>query len=185
MWTRQVPGVLEELEQCGTYICRKEYIRKKNGSMSEYYLKLYEWYTKEASKYIEIPGKYAYPIWMSLYEETMLQPVGGTVILKTEIPEDQYVICNMESWGYRVNYWYIPLDREDMMSHEQELKKYGIRNEEDLILTDKGNFYPLLRRKIQDSWSRVFTVRPSSPFETAATVWELKREWVREVRKYE
>lgn len=185
LWTRQVPEVLEELKRSGRYFCKEEYIRQKNDTMSDYYLKLYEWYTREARKYISIPEGFKYPIWFSTEEEMMLQPMENTVILKAEIPDDRFLICNMEGWGYRVNYWYVPLNAEDRKRHEEELEKYGIVNEDDLMLTDKGNFYPLIKRKIQDSWSRIFTVSPLNKQEVAATAWELRAEWVKEVRRYE
>lgn len=185
MWTRQVPKVWEELQRTGSYHVKKEYIQMKNGDMADFYLKLYEWYTKEARKHIRIPSELEYPIWLCLEEENMLQPVENTVILKVEIPKEQYVICNMDNWGYRVNYWYVPLDPEDDKRHKQELKKYGIACEDDLTLTSKGNFYPLLRRKILDSWERVFTIPPVKPQDAVATAWELRREWVREVHCYD
>ena len=65
------------------------------------------------------------------------------------------------------------------------MKKYGIASEDDLILTGKGNFYPLLRKKILDSWERVFTMPPTRPQDAVATAWELRREWVKEVRYYD
>lgn len=48
-----------------------------------------------------------------------------------QIPEDQYLICNMELWGYRVNYWYVPLDDKDHEKHRQELLRYGIHGEDE------------------------------------------------------
>lgn len=184
MWTRQVPEVLEEIERYGRYVCKKEYIEQKNGSIADFYLKLYDWYTREAKKYIDIPEELKYPIWLSVDEDMMLQPVENCVILELEVPKDSFMLCNMDGWGYRVNYWYIPLDREDKIKHEEELKKYGIVNEEDLVLTDKGNFYPLLRNKIKASWSRIFTQQAVRK-EEAATVWEIKKEWVKGVRRYD
>lgn len=185
LWTRQVPEVWEELQNTGTYHVKKEYIQIKNGAMADYYLKLYEWFTKEARKYTDIPSHLEYPIWLSMDEEMRLQPVEDTVILKVEIPKDKYLICNMDNWGYRVNYWYVPLDAEDEKRHGEELKKYGIASEDDLILTGKGNFYPLLQRKIKESWERVFTVPPSRPQDAAAAAWELRLEWVKEVQVYD
>lgn len=184
MWTRQVPEVWEELRQSGIYRVKKEYIELKNDTMADYYLKLYDWYTKEARKYIEIPEELEYPIWLSLDASNMLQPVEDTVILEVEVPEGQYMICNIDNWGYRVNYWYIPEDAADKKRHNEEIKKYGIASEDDLFLTNKGNFYPVLRRKIIRSWERVFTVPLTGGQEAAATIWELKREWVKEVRLY-
>lgn len=185
LWTRQVPEVWEELKSTGRYQVRKEYIQAKNKEMSDYYLKLYEWYTREAGKYVSISEGLKYPVWLSTDEEMMLQPVENTVILKVRIPEDMYILCNMNYWGYRVNYWYIPLDAEDEARHVQELHKYGIASDDEIMLTGKGNFYPILRRKIQDSWERIFTVPPGKKQYAAATAWELKREWVKEVRYFD
>lgn len=41
VYTRQSKKVLEELEKTGEYRVKEEYIRMKNDSISEYYLKLY------------------------------------------------------------------------------------------------------------------------------------------------
>ena len=92
------------------------------------------------------------------------------------------MITEVERWGYRVNYMYIPLDAEDEKEHEAELKKYGIGNETALIQTSKGNFYPLLKRKIIKSWQRLFEPpRDSALVVTQGTVWELRREWLQGV----
>ena len=44
-WTRQHEAVWDELQKTGQYIVKKEYIEEKNDTISEFYLKLYEWYT--------------------------------------------------------------------------------------------------------------------------------------------
>lgn len=184
-WTRQVTAVWQTLQEMGRYYVKREYIEQKNGDMADYYLKLYEWYTKAALKHINIPGDLRYPIWMSVSEDLMLQPTEDTVILRLEIPEGEYLICNYDKWDYRVNYWYVPLNKEDEEKHNAELKKLGIASEDKLISSNLGNFYPLLKRKIIDSWERIFTILPDSPETTVGTCWELKREWVKEVRFYE
>nr|WP_307999181.1 DUF3841 domain-containing protein [uncultured Merdimonas sp.] len=184
LWTRQRPEVWEELKKSGVYRVKKEYIEEKNGSISEYYLELYRWYTKAAEKYITIPPGCEYPIWLSVSEDFMLQPVENTVIFRLDIPEGQYLICNMEGWGYRVNYWYVPLDKADDEKHKKELARYGIAAEDELVTGRKGDFYPMLRRKITDSWERIFTVPPDAE-DAAATAWELRKEWVQEVRRYD
>ena len=69
LWTRQRPEVWEELKSSGIYRVKKEYIEEKNGSITDYYLELYRWYTKTAKKYLTIPPGCEYPIWLSLGEE--------------------------------------------------------------------------------------------------------------------
>ena len=182
-WTRQAAAIEEELEKTGVYRAKKEYIEKKNDTISEFYLRLYRWYTKEASKYIEPAGEY--PIWLSLSEDNMLQPVEGTVILEVEISADRYLLCNYDAWGYIVNYFYVPLDEADRVRHTNELRRYGIGSDDELLLTNKGNFYPLLKREVQQSWSRAFTLKPGNmEMGLVATAWEIRKEWVREIRHY-
>lgn len=184
LWTRQVPQVWEELCDKGYYKVKSEYIQEKNGSISKYYLDLYEWYTKAARSRFSIEEECKYPIWLSVTEDMMLQPTKDTLILKLEIPREKVLLCNNEAWGYRVNYWYIPLDDADEKRYNEELKRNGISNEADLIMTDKGNFYPILKQKIIRSWERVFTLKPDQEDKYVATIWNIKREWVKEVRQY-
>ncbi len=184
LWTRQVPQVWDELEHTGIYRVKEEYIRIKNDTIADHYLGLYRWYTNEARKYIDIPKELEYPIWLSVTDEMMLQLVENTIILKLEIPEEKVVMANMEAWGYVVNHWYVPLNAEDAKKHEEELKKNGVTEEDTLISTSKGNFYPLLKRKIISSWSRVLTMPPANNNDAVATVWELRKEWVKEVLRY-
>ena len=118
-----------------------------------------------------------FPVWVSLSRESMLQLVEGSVVLTLKVPEEALLITDVERWGYRVNQWYIPLDQEDERRHNSELERYGIASESAIIDSDKGNFYPLLRRKIVDSWERLFTCPPRCGDMAQGTLWELRREW--------
>ncbi len=182
-WTRQAAAVEQELCEKGIYCVRKEYIEKKNDTLSSFYLGLYRWYTAEASRYISCAE--GYPIWLSLSQDNMLQPVEGTVILEVEISSDQYLLCNYDAWGYIVNYFYVPLDEDDRIRHVEDLKRYGIGSDDELLLTDKGNFYPIQKREILQSRGRAFTLLPRNLTEgLVATAWEIRKEWVRGIRHF-
>ena len=182
-WTRQGSQVLEELECTGSYHVREEYVRAKNGEIADYYLELYRWFTRQARRRIHINEAYDLPIWLSLTESQKLPPAPGTVSFTLEIPSDQLCIVDMDKWGYRVNYMYIPTDALDERRHNEELRRYGISSEASLVSGDKGNFYPLLRQKILKSWDRVFL--PSDNMDNnVGTIWEIRPEWIREVEQY-
>lgn len=181
LWTRQVSQVWEHLCKEGRYQVKEEYIRIKNGSMSDYYLELYRWYTQIAKKYITLNEENRYPIWFSLDGQARLQPLENTVILKVRMPREKVLLCNMEAWDLRVNYWYVPENKEDAQKHQKELERYGINSDDQLIQGEKGNFYPLLKNKIKNSWERVFTLVDLPPEKLVATAWELKKEWIEEV----
>ncbi|MBN2899000.1 MAG: DUF3841 domain-containing protein [Clostridia bacterium] len=106
-----------------------------------------------------------------------LQPVDHSIILELEIDASEVVITDSEKWGYVVNFLYLPLDHNDLKAHNQELKRFGIGNESALIMGDKGNFYPLLKRKIEKSWDRLFDDYALSAIRQG-TIWEIRKEQV-------
>ena len=184
LWTRQVSEMLGEIKDYGVYKVKEEYIRKKNDTISDYYLKLYKWFTGEAKKYIDVKGDY--PIWLSVADEFRLRPVEGTVTLRLRVPSKEVLLCNYDAWGYTVNYFYVPLDEADKARHREELTKNGLVSDDELFLTSKGNFYPLLKREVVKSWERIFTLKPTDLKAClVAVTWEIKKEWIEEVEYYE
>ena len=184
LWTRQVSEILDEIEEKGAYRVKEEYIRKKNDTISDYYLKLYKWFTKEAGKHIDVKGDY--PIWLSVADEFRLRPVEGTVTLRLRVPSKEVLLYNYDAWGYTVNYFYVPLDEADKARHKDELTKNGLVSDDELFLTSKGNFYPLLKREVVKSWERIFTLKPTDLNAClVAVTWEIKKEWIEEVEYYE
>ena len=184
LWTRQVSEILDEIKECGVYKVKEEYIRKKNDTISDYYLKLYKWFTGEAKKHVDVKGDY--PIWLSVADEFRLRPVEGTVTLRLRVPSKEVLLCNYDAWGYTVNYFYVPLDEADKARHREELTKNGLVSDDELFLTSKGNFYPLLKREVVKSWERIFTLKPTDLKAClVAVTWEIKKEWIEEVEYYE
>ena len=180
-YTRQAKEALQELEENGVYRVREEYIRAKNDDISNLYIGLYEWFTKNCRRYMEIPADCRFPIWLSMHEEYRLRNTDGTVILHLVLPEDQVRVISEYAWGYRVNNMYVPLSLEDEKRFNAELTRFGIGNEAELVTGSAGNFYPLLKRQIADSFSRVFTLPPRGPFDELGVCYEIRKEWVRSV----
>ncbi len=178
LWTRQDKSILNDLEEKGVYRVKKEYIDKKMDTISDFYFKIYDWYTKKASEIVPKPKGVEYPIWLSTTSDVMLQPTKGTVILEVEVDEDLVIITDFEKWGYVANWMYLPLNEDDEKKHDKELRKYGIGDETALIMGDKGNFYPLLKDKIIKSWDRLFDNSYKLSDSTQGTIWELKKEWI-------
>jgi len=181
VWTRQDKRVLEVLKTEGTYRCKSNYIDEKMENFSDYYKKLYQWYSHKAKEIVPKPdASIEYPVWVSIDEDLQLQHTEGTVILVMEVPAEQVLITDMEKWGYVVNFFYLPYDHEDADAHDKELKRFGIGDEASLIMGDKGNFYPLLKRKIEQSWNRLFEPYKISDYRQG-TLWEIKSEWIVEI----
>jgi len=175
--------MLDILEQNGVYRCRPEYIEFKMEEFADYYKRLYSWYVYRAERIVPRPDpSVKYPIWVSLDKDTQLPLVEGTVALELEVDEDLLVVTDSEKWGYVMNFFYLPLDYEDLDRHNAELLRYGIGNETALTLEDKGRFYPIIKRKIEKSWERLFEDYAISNI-YQATLWEIRREWVVGIRK--
>lgn len=176
VWTRQDKKILDEIKKNKKYFCKEEYINKKMEDFSGYYKNLYKWYSKRAEKIINKPCEdVKYPIWVSLDEEMRLQPVEGQVILKLSIDKERLVITDFEKWGYVVNYLYLPLNKDDYNEHKEELKKYNIGDPTALVNGDLGNFYPILKNKVINSWERLFMDYELSSVKQA-TLWQIKEE---------
>lgn len=180
VWTRQHPDVLKTLLETGTYRCKPEYISMKMEEYDDYYMKLYSWYMKRAEKIVKKPQGVDYPIWVSIDEDMQLQLVDDSVIIEMDIQEELVVVTDLEKWGYVVNYFYLPRNHEDLRKHHHELQRYGIHDETSITMGANGNFYPLLKRKITDSWDRLFENYTLSNIRQG-TVWELRKEWITDV----
>ncbi len=185
VWTRQVSQVWDEIQETGRYLVLEEYVRAKNAEISDYYIELYRWFTEEARRYAKVPADAKFPIWLTVDESQKLPPAPYTVSFTLEIPEDEMVVVDYDKWGYRVNHWYVPLDAEDERRWNEELAQYGIGNEASLITGQQGNFYPMLKRKMQASWARVFEAPNERMDLNVGAAWEIRPEWVVEVEEYD
>lgn len=185
-WTRQVSAVWDEIQTTGRYICREEYVRQKNDTISDYYLSAYRWLTYGCRSLVPgMPEDADLPIWLALTESQRLAPTEGTITLTLEVPRESIFILDYDRWGYRLNNWYVPTDPDDERRHNEELERLGIGNEAMLIDTQKGNFYPQVKSKIERSWKRVFE-RPNENMDmNVGLIWEIKPEWVKDVEYHD
>lgn len=184
VWTRQDPAVADVLEKGEVYTARESFIRKKNGSISDYYIGLYRWLTDKCRDIMAVPKSEVFPIWLSMHEEYRLRPVENTAVLKLNIPKKYIKVFSEYAWGYRVNYMYMPYDKKDSDEFNRELSRYNIASESSLITGNEGNYYPLLKRKIIKSWDRIFAIPPLGPEDELGICFELRPEWLAECERY-
>lgn len=185
-WTRQVSQVWDEIQATGRYMVREEYVREKNLEISDYYIELYRWLTEMCrAKMTTMPPDAKFPIWLAMTEAQRLGPAPNAISLTLEVPEENLFIVDYDKWGYRVNHWYIPRDKEDERAHNAELERYGISNEASLITGQAGNFHPMLKRKVQASWQRVVEGPNENMDLNVGCIWEILPEWVVEVESYD
>lgn len=175
VWTKQHEIVLSRLEQTGRYTARKESILKNEDS--QLLKPSYDWLARHMPQENR-PADADYPIWLSLHAENTMLLSPSTVILELELDEALLTKINVAKWGTINNFSYIPANEEDFRRHNELLNSYGVSDTKACM----SQFYPVLKREIEDSWDRLFddAIQVGSAF-CYGLIWEVKREWIQKI----
>lgn len=179
VWTKQNENVVKELEKTGRYTAKKEYILKDLDKHVYLVLEVYDWLVKNTPNTSQKPYDAEYPIWVSLTREATMLPSVGTIILELKVDPSLITMVNIDKWGAILNYSYIPADEQDAQNHRQLLKQYGVSSDTKAYMSQ---FYPQIKRKIIDSWSRLFDdsiILGNN--EKYGNIWEVRKEWVTQI----
>lgn len=183
IFTRQHEKALQILDEDGVFRMKPEWIRRKYGSISDYYMKTYDWLTMESARRVPKPPGVSYPIWCSVDEGYMLRGVPGEVVFKLSIVKDKVIYFDSPKWDMILNHMYLPKDAEDEQRYFEELKRKGIANQFNLYDHSQARFYPDIQKKIIDSWQRLFEIKEWNMFTVQANIWEFRPENVIEIIK--
>lgn len=182
LYTAQADPVLQAIERDGTCFSNTDFVRKKYEDCSDIFLTAYKWYAKEAKQIVPLPDGAQLPYWAFEKEYNMFVAEGLT-ILKLEVPADQVILFDMEDWNQILRLEYIGNDKENF---DKELRKNGVSSVDAVL----GNFYPVLKRKIMDSWKVLFkndrklkAGNPDGIRNVQAGLWEIKKEWIVDRKK--
>jgi len=180
LWTAQAQIVLDTIEKNGVYMVKREFILQKYQSMSNLFLKPYDWFVSRASKIVPLPQGAQYAIWV-YSDPNMISNYGpGDAIVEIEAPKEKVIMFDEGKWLKILNLSYIPADPEDDARFKKTVRDNGLSHDSQAYTT---NFYPILKREIIKSWDRLFdeSIRLSE-FRMGA-LWELKNEWIIKVTK--
>lgn len=179
VWTRQHKNVLRELAETGRYLAKKEYIAMEMQEHTGLILTAYDWLVKNCPDAPNRPADVQYPVWLSFQEDTAMPAGGDGVVLELSIEESRITPVNIAKWGMILNFSYIPANENDARRHRELLTLYRT-DDARAVMTP---FYPEIRREIMESWKRLFddTVQVENDLKYG-TIWEIRREWVTEVR---
>lgn len=181
LYTRQNDKTLAQLERDGRIINSRTYVRLHFGDMAEHYLQSYDWFTQEAAKRVKKPDDVQASIWCSISAENCLKPIEGTVVYVLEVPEEQVIYFDEGKWDYVLNRIYIPLDEADRAKYDAHLKALGIPSRFDVMQGRCRGMYPQEEQKIVESWQRVFTIDNWTIFNVCGNIWEIRKEWVKQI----
>lgn len=181
LYTRQNDKTLAQLERDGRIINSRTYVRLHFGDMAEHYLQSYDWFTQEAAKRVKKPDDVQASIWCSISAENCLKPIEGTVVYVLEVPESEVIYFDEGKWDYVLNRIYIPLDEADRAKYDAHLKALGIPSRFDVMQGRCRGMYPQEEQKIVESWQRVFTIDNWTIFNVCGNIWEIRKEWVKQI----
>ena len=178
VWTKQNAAVLDQLKEKGRFTADEGYIRRELESTTDIMLNIYRWLADHVTIAVDKPADVIYPVWVSFDREATMMPEPGYVVLELRLDTSQIAAIDVIKWTKITNYSYIPADKEDEQAHNRLLEDAGTDNAR-AVMTQ---FYPEIRRKVINSWDRLFepSSRPGDPG-TYGLIWEVKSEWVQRI----
>lgn len=176
MYSVQTKEVLETLEKEGVNYVKKAYIDKKYGESAWIFRTAYDFFCSEAVNYLKKPDEAESPVWMFM-DPRRAQPSPDAHRLRLKIPRNEVLLFDLRSWSSILNLSLVGSE-EEKKAFEKELARQGITKTQDIM---KTGFYPLLKRRITESWKRLFTAPLPEDTYVQGAAWFLKKEWVEEV----
>lgn len=184
LWTRQDIRSLDQLKENGVIRITESHLREKFEDISDYILELYGWFNKQVEKKIPKPEGVEFPVWCSISEDNMLRPTPDSVVYVLEVEKSKIIYFDGRKWDYVLNHLYIPKDKKDEENYNKELEEKGFKHGFSFIDRKITHFYPEERKKVMDSWTRVFEIDHWNIFEVQANIWEIKEEMIKEILYY-
>lgn len=181
LWTRQDIKSLDYLKENGVIRIEKKHLVEKFDLISDHIIYLYKWFVDAADKIVPKPEGVEFPIWCSVSEEYMLRPTPTEVVYVIEVDKSEIIYFDGMKWDYVLNHHYIPRDEKDGEEYSRELENKGFKNSFSFIEGSTSHFYPEERKKIMDSWHRVFEIDQWDIFKIQANIWEIRPDMIKEI----
>ncbi len=185
LWTRQDKRSLEELKNHGVIRIKTSNLEEKFDLISNHIIYLYKWFVNVANKMVPKPGEVEFPIWCSVSEEYMLRPTQNEVVYVLEVHESEIIYFDGAKWDYVLNHHYIPKDAQDAEEYAKDIENKGFKNSFCFVDEKTAHFYPEERKKVMDSWIRVFETNQWDNFRIQANIWEIRPEMIKDILKAE
>ncbi len=138
-------------------------------------------------KKVPKPEQVEFPIWCSISYENMLRPTENTVCYELEVDKSEVIYFDGCKWDYVLNHRYLPKDDKDNDLYYEDMKRKGFK-EIDMYSFIDGKYahlFPLERKRVMDSWMRIFEIDNWNIFSVQANIWELRPEMIKNIMYYE
>jgi hypothetical protein len=184
LFTRQDIKSLEDIKVSGVHRIKRKYIEEQFDDIAEYYISLYKWFVDKASKKVPKPEDVEFPIWCAISKENMLRPIKGTVVYVLEVDKSEVIYFDGQKWDLVLNHLYIPKDAEDRKLYIKGIEEKGLDNTFSFIDGKYSHFYPLEKKRVMDSWMRIFEIENWNVFNVQANIWEIREDMIKEIIYY-
>lgn len=181
LWTRQDIKSVDELKRDGVIRVKKEHLEEKFGDIADYIMELYKWFVAEADKKIKKPEEVEFPIWCSVSRESTLAPAKTAPLYVLEVDRSEIIYFDGVKWDQVLNHLYIPKDANDMEEYIRTIKNKGFKDEFSVLDSEIIHFYPEEKRRIKESWIRVFDIDEWDVFRVQANIWEIRPDMIKEI----
>ncbi|MGD9567459.1 MAG: DUF3841 domain-containing protein [Sedimentibacter sp.] len=181
LWTRQNKKSLEDLQKNGVIRITRKHLEEKFDEITDYIVNLYKWFVNEADNIVSRPEGVEFPVWCSVSEENMLRPTADEVVYVLEVDKKDIIYFDGSKWDYVLNHHYIAKDENDALDYARELEAKGFDNSFSFISEKTSHFYPQERKRVMDSWYRVFEVDNWDIFKVQANIWEIRPEMIKDI----
>lgn len=181
LYSPQAEAVVNAIERDGVCFSKRQYVVKKYEESAPIFVAAYSSFVMEAQKYVPKPEGAEYPYW-AFKDLHNVELHADTKLLTMNVPVEEIIFFDMFDWNKILRLQYMGETEEDEAEFKQMLDSRGIRKESDIILT---SFYPDLKRKVQDSWKRLFRHHEDikqgnieNVRSVQAGLWQIKKEWI-------
>lgn len=178
LWTRQDIKSLEELNINGVIRIKRKHLEEKFDEITDYIEYLYEWFVNEAEKKLPKPKEVEFPIWCSVSEENMLRPTENQIVYVLEVDKSEIIYFDGSKWDYVLNHHYIPKNEKDAEEYAKNLEQKGFNDTFSFMDSKTSRFYPSERKRVIDSWHRIFEIDKWDIFRVQANIWEIRPEMI-------
>jgi len=178
LWTRQDIRSLEELKNNGVIRIKRKNLEEKFDLISDHIIYLYNWFVNVANEVVPKPEGVEFPIWCSISEQYMLRPTSDQVVYVLEVDKSEIIYFDGMKWDYVLNHHYVPTDEKDAEEYARYIESKGFKNSFSFIDEKTAHFYPEERKKVVDSWIRVFDTDVWDIFRIQANIWEIRTDMI-------
>lgn len=185
LYSAQRTEIIDIVERDGVCYSKEQFINRKYNESAQIFLTAYRWLAREGARFVPKPLEAGLHYW-AFTEFIALEASYGDPVLVMDVPVSECLFFNIFDWSKILKLEYIGENEEEERTFREKTKAYGIKHISSIMLS---NFYPELKREIENSWQRLFRYhdklangeRPIATIEAA--LWQIKNNWIVDIRR--